>query len=454
MNRTSLIMLAASGALASLPAAADADLKALRAEIAQMRQAYEQRINALEKRLAQTEGQAQAAQTTADRAARAPVTASAFNPEISLILQGQYAHRKDIAERHISGFVAGGHAHGGGGRGFSLDHTELVFAASIDPYSRGFVNLAAAPEGGLEVEEAWFQTTGLGRGFNIKGGRFLSGIGYINEKHPHAWDFADQNLMYTALFGEHLIQDGVQVKWLAPTETFLEFGLEAARGQNFPGSKEGGNKNGAGTWATFARIGGDVGASNSWRAGLNYLTARPKDREAHREDTGGVEADTKFTGKSNAWIADFVWKWAPLGNVKEQNFTFSGEVFRRNENGNLACADVPGGAASLCTGGLSDAYRSKQSGFYAQGVYQFMPRWRAGYRYDRLDSGSVSFGANPLAHEDYRPTKHTLMTDYSPSEFSRFRLQFARDKSMLGITDNQMTLQYIHSLGAHGAHRF
>jgi len=47
------------------------------------------------------------------------------------------------------------------------------------------------------------------------------------------------------------------------------------------------------------------------------------------------------------------------------------------------------------------------------------------------------------------------MADYSPSEFSRFRLQLARDRSMQGSPDdNQITLQYVHSLGAHGAHKF
>jgi hypothetical protein len=46
------------------------------------------------------------------------------------------------------------------------------------------------------------------------------------------------------------------------------------------------------------------------------------------------------------------------------------------------------------------------------------------------------------------------MLDYSPSEFSRFRLQLAQDRSMQGVEDNQVILQYVHSLGAHGAHRF
>ena len=46
------------------------------------------------------------------------------------------------------------------------------------------------------------------------------------------------------------------------------------------------------------------------------------------------------------------------------------------------------------------------------------------------------------------------MIDYSPSEFSRLRLQVARDKSVPGSTDNEIMLQYIMSLGTHGAHKF
>lgn len=39
------------------------------------------------------------------------------------------------------------------------------------------------------------------------------------------------------------------------------------------------------------------------------------------------------------------------------------------------------------------------------------------------------------------------MADYSWSEFSRVRLQYAHDRSMAGLTDHQWTLQYIMSLG-------
>ena len=107
------------------------------------------------------------------------------------------------------------------------------------------------------------------------------------------------------------------------------------------------------------------------------------------------------------------------------------------------------------TGGFA----SVQSGWYLQGVYQFVPMWRVGYRYDRLNSGTTSLSA-PLTAADFpilaacNPTRHTVMVDWSPSEVSRVRLQAASDKSRCDATDNQVFLQYIVSLGAHGAHKF
>ncbi|MEW5771549.1 MAG: TonB-dependent receptor [Pseudomonadota bacterium] len=443
--------LAIALAAACAPAAADGEIDAIRAEIAAMKQHYETRIAALEARLQEAETRT----AVPEPAAQAPATGGGrMNPDIGLILQGRYAQRDDLAERFIGGFApVGGHAEGGG-RGFSLDHSELLLSASVDPDWRGHAILAMA-DGAVEVEEAWFQSLGLGNGLTLKGGRFYSGLGYLNEQHPHAWDFADAPLMYQALFGERFSNDGLQLKWLAPTETYLEFGLEAGRGGVVAGEFDG---NGVGAWTAFAKLGGDVGTDNSWRAGLAYLDARPRDRASHWEDANGVEAETLFGGSSRAWVADFVWKWAPDGNARERNFKFQAEYFRRAETGTLSCADNTAAlpVAGACAG-VSDAYRTRQDGWYAQGVYQFMPRWRAGLRVDRLDSGTQALGGGftgVLAPVDYAPERYSLMLDYSPSEFSRFRVQYARDESMPGIDEDQWTLQYVMSLGAHGAHAF
>ncbi|MGH8666191.1 MAG: hypothetical protein ACREUX_18170 [Burkholderiales bacterium] len=254
-------------------------------------------------------------------------------------------------------------------------------------------------------------------------------------------------------------QDGVQLKWLAPTLLFVELGAEASSGDQFPGSER--NKNGIGGGALFGHVGGDIGASTSWRAGLSYVRTSPRDRSYEDVDSLGGAVTNSFSGKARVWVADAVLKWAPDGNATRTNFKLQGEYFRFRQDGRLSYDD---GGGSAAFGALTDGFASRQSGWYLQGVWQFMPRWRVGYRYDRLDSGSVDNAivasrAGPSAADfgllaPHDPGRNTLMLDWSPTEFSRVRLQLARDRSRVGESDNQVLLQYIQSLGAHGAHRF
>jgi hypothetical protein len=373
----------------------------------------------------------------------APRSASnAFNPDISLILQGTAARSSQSPnDFQITGFAPSGGEVGPPRRGFSLGESELVMSSNIDPYFRGQLVAAFTPENEVEVEEAFFQTLALGKGFTLKGGRFLSGIGYQNPIHQHAWDFQDAPLPYKAFLGGRLNDDGVQLKWLAPTDLLVELGTELGRGRTFPGSDP--NRNRAGMWSLFGHVGGDVGTGTAWRAGASYMKTAPQDRAF--TDAGVVQS---FSGQSKLWIADFVVKWAPEGNASVTNLKVQGEYFRRTEDGELQFNSAPGD------------YASRQSGWYVQSAYQFMPRWRAGYRYDRLSHGTVSAtpgltAANaPLLLTDHSPNRNTVMVDWSPTEFSRVRLQLASDKSRVGVTDNQVLLQYIFSLGAHGAHTF
>ncbi|MBZ0104817.1 MAG: hypothetical protein K8H84_04215 [Sulfuricella denitrificans] len=441
------------GAPLSAFAADNAEMQQIRNEIKAMKQSYEARIEALEQRLQRAEALAGKAENSAAAAeslapqtpsSTSPGAANAFNPAISMILSGTYASLKqDPASYRITGFIPGGET-GPGTRGFSLAESELIVSANIDPDFHGHLTLAVSPENTLGVEEAAIQTTTLGHGLAAKAGRFYSGIGYLNGQHAHAWDFVDAPLAYRAFLGRQYGNDGVQLKWIAPTDTFLEFGAEVGRGSNFPGSER--NKNGVGSYALFAHAGDDVGTEHSWRTGISWLQNTAKAR-AYDDPVSGVS--NALDGSSSLWLADFVWKWAPNGNPAYRNFKLQGEYFRRLENGDLTF-DTTGIAST-------DRYSATQSGWYLQGIYQFMPHWRAGLRTDRLDSGTADYGAGNSAYlspSTYRPARNSLMVDYSPSEFSRLRLQLSRDKSREGSTDNQFFLQYIMSLGAHGAHTF
>ena len=449
-------------ALIAAPAAAfavdDPDLRALRDELARLRETYEKRIDALEKRLLQAENKAVAAESVAARAEAVAATppspsgTNVFNPNVSLILSGMYSNlSKDPAGYRITGF----HLPGGPlsditpQRGFSLGESELGISANIDQLFYGAMNFSVHSDDTVSTEEAFIQTTSLPQGLTLKAGRYFSGIGYHNEQHAHTWDFVDAPLAYQAFLGGQFNNDGVQLRWLAPTDTYLEIGAELGRGANYPGT--GRNKNSSGASALFAHLGGDAGDSHSWRAGFSLLTTSPQDRQWDDIDAASATVTNSFTGSSRLWILDGVWKWAPNGNANQTSFKLQGEYLRRRENGNLVY-DV--NAASL--GASAGAYSARQSGWYLQGIYQFAPYWRMGLRTERLDSGAVDYGGNNalLARPDYAPARNALMLDFNPSEFSRIRLQFAQDKSRQDVTDNQLFLQYQMSLGAHGAHKF
>ncbi len=469
MFKRNLIVAAVVLAFAGAAQGQDGELAKIREEIRQMKDGYEQRIQSLEKRLAEAEakaGKAEATATKAETAAAAsqgrPATASAFNPAVSLILQGTYARTsQDPNSYQIRGFMPSGGEVGPPKRSFGLSETELTFSASIDPYFRGVAIAALTPENEVEVEEAYFQTLSLPQGFTLKGGRFFSGIGYQNEIHQHAWDFQDAPLAYKAFLGGRLSQDGVQLRWVAPTPIFLELGAELSSGDQFPGSDR--NRNGAGGTALFGHAGGDIGASYAWRAGLSYLRTRAQDRAYEDVDTLGNTVINSFTGRARMWVADAVLKWSPGGNATRTNFKLQGEYFRFKQDGSLTYDDS-GQAAPQFGAPFTDAFMSEQSGWYAQGVWQFMPRWRVGYRYDRLRHGAVANGivANGLGPApadfsllgNHNPSRNSVMLDFSPTEFSRVRVQLARDQSRSGASDNQLLLQYIHSLGAHGGHKF
>jgi hypothetical protein len=102
------------------------------------------------------------------------------------------------------------------------------------------------------------------------------------------------------------------------------------------------------------------------------------------------------------------------------------------------------------------SYRVVQSGWYLQGIYQFMPRWRFGLRTERLDGGNPDYGVNAglLAVDTGNARKNTLVLEHNPSEFSRIRFQLAQDRARAGVSDWQWLLQYQMSLGAHGAHSY
>src|SRR5450756_1330490 len=196
----------------------------------------------------------------------------------------------------------------------------------------------------MGVEEANIQSLGLSNGLTLKAGRFYSSVGYQNEIHAHAWDFTDAPLANKVFLGNQLADDGLQIKWLAPTDTFFELGAEFGRGRAFPASNR--DKNGTGASNLFTRVGGDLGASTAWRVGVAHLSTTAQNRNYDDLDSTGTQVNNSFNGKSGLWALDGILKWAPNGNSTSNSFKLQGEYFRRGEDGNLTYDTA---AASLGT---------------------------------------------------------------------------------------------------------
>lgn len=461
--RKALLMAITATILNSNLVFADSETETIKQQLNALKNDYEQRIEALEARLLKmdrnvklTDTQVQEGEVKLEKSKAlrtAPSMKNIFNPAISLILDGRYASfDNDPEDNELPGFALGGES-GLGEKGFSVGHSELIMSANIDDKFYGKMTLALAEHEGeieVELEEAFIQTLGLGHGLSLKAGRFFSEIGYLNQQHAHFWDFADAPLIYRGLFGNQLIDDGLQITYVAPTDTFLQFGAEALSASRFPA---GGRHDVVGAWTAFVDIGGDIGIEHSWQLGLSHWQANGiTDRESggHGDHDDHATEIPSFSGDSKINAVDLVYKWAPNGNPKKQNFKFQFEYFDRKENGEVTMVDS---APVEMT-----SYDGHQKGWYAQGIYQFMPQWRTGLRYGELDSDNTGSDGDILMeagldNEGHRPKRYSATLDWLPSEFSRVRLQYNRDQSY-AETDNQVFLQYTLSLGSHGAHQY
>ena len=412
-------------ALIGTPAVAQTndDIAALRRDMETLRQDYQARIDELEARLAQAEADASAARAAAEATPStetiatvepplAPISAAAttnpniYNPGIAVALNGFLTvARNDTGEESIAGFATGDEI-GRPARGFSLGELEVSFAANIDPSLAGFLAISVDNADQIGLEEAYLRTTSLPGGLTLKAGRFLSSIGYLNERHAHDWSFSDAPLPYRAFLNSQLGDDGVQLRWIAPTDQYLEFGAEALRGEAHPAG--GGANDGVGAYSAFVRTGADIDASSSYLAAASHI-CEPVGRPRHRRRSVHRQHRSRHSHLDLQMGAE-------RKPARAQSHVWPSEIFYGRDEG--AFNALP----------LSQSHW----GWYAQGVYQFMPRWSAGLRVAGLQLGRPRRAVRGQRARRSRRTRRSTITallEFDTSEFGRLRFQYARDES-------------------------
>lgn len=394
-----------------------------------------------------------------------PVTSgTAFNPAISIILDAVFSRQFSGEAVEPAGF--GGehshghdHDHGGGGghghgiaEGFQLREVELVFSGSVDPYFDMLIQ-AVIFDGGIELEEGYIATTSLPAGLQVKGGKFLSDIGYINRQHTHEWDFTDQPLVIESMFGdEGLSELGAQLSWVAPTASYTRLGVEVLAGNNPGVSTQDGDAEALGLstrseprlFTAFAKFGPDLGFDHALLAGLSagYSDVWQSVEVGHSE---ALDGSVWFVG------ADAVYKYDAGRQYGHGDWVLQGEYFYRERDLDF-----------IDNGNVARSGKFRQDGLYAQLRYGFLPRWNAGLRFDAVGMTNDTFfdGLREQAGTTYR---YSGQVSFLPTEFSRLRLQLSRGSpgdaphgDHIDRHDSfwRADLQFTFSLGVHGAHDF
>ncbi len=380
-------------------------------------------------------------------AAFTPVTVLAQTDlNISAVLDGYYQNE------HIEGGLRS--------EGFNIGHNELVISAPVDDNFYGKLTTIIATHEGeieLEVEEAFIQTTALPYGIGIRGGRFLSDIGYLNNQHLHSDTFAERPVAYRNLLGSHFYDDGVRLNWVAPTPIFLNVFTEVLSGASLKVGEDEHDEHGSdiGVYTAGIEIGGDIATDHSWQFGASVLMNEygqqhiepvigvapdhDHDHDAHDEHAHGAAF-----GAETMYVLDATYKWAPNGNYKYESLTLAAEYL----NGSDAFEDF--------------AAPGDNTGWYLSAAYRFGGQWSIGAMYSEFQGYEFheleldAMGQLEAEFDKVRVKETQLALTWHPSHFSNIRLYATRQQLTMDEqeTTNVVGISFNTALGDHGAHAF
>lgn len=342
-------------------------------------------------------------------------------------------------------------------RGFTLQNTELSLSGAVDPYFTGEARVIyfidpLEGESIFELEEAFITTSSLPYGLELEAGQMFTEFGRINPRHPHQWEWMDQPIINSRLFGpDGLRQLGVRLGWRTPLAWHSEFhfGAQNANGETAASFLANG--------ALFEEraVGGRSFVDRGVRSlkDLLYLLRWENAFDLSAEWRASVGVSTLFgpnstgpDGRTAIHGADLVVDWRPVQNHREWPFlTWQSEVMYRDYR-----ADAFAGEGIFLAGETFKDY-----GFYTQVLYGFAPRSQAGVRFEYASgSGESIDGRENDAFRDDRYRVSPLI-EFLLSEFSRIRLQHNYDDAdHLAAGDaHSIWVGFEYLIGSHSAHR-
>jgi hypothetical protein len=342
--------------------------------------------------------------------------------------------------------------------GFTIQNVELSLSGAIDPYVNGEAHIVylidpISGESRVELEEAFLTTQQLPYGLQLKAGQYFTEFGRMNPRHPHQWEFMDQPVINTRLFGPDGMRGaGARLSWLTPLPWHSEFlvGVQNANGEtmaSFLSSEELAEERPVGGRPFVERDGKSFNSmvySARWENGFDLT----KTWSAAVGVSGVMGPNsTGSDGRTLIYGTDLTLKWKPERNDRGYPyFIWQTEAMGRTykaDSVNTESAMLP--SATLC-----------DWGGYTQGVYGFAPGWRGGLRLEYASGSGESVGGranDPFRDDRFRASP---LVEWLPSEFSRVRFQVNYDRADHLASGEAFSfwVGFEFLIGAHSAHKY
>jgi len=296
-----------------------------------------------------------------------------------------------------------------------MHESEIGMQAIIDPYARGDFFLSFG-ENNVSLEEGYITFTALPAGFVARVGKMRAAFGKVNTMHNHVLPWVDRPLVNTNLVGgEDGIDDaGISVEHIlpAPKGIFLDVTGQVFRGDSSDVFQQ--SKRSDVSTVEHLRAYRDITESTNIDLGFSY---------ARGHNVGKLQLPGDFI--TQLYGIDATVRWKPLRRSIYHSFVGRSELVWSQRQ------QLPS--------------QQNAFGFYVSGDYQLGRRWFAGGRYDWSDRAQ-------FANLTDKGAAATLT--YWPSEFSQIRGEYRFTHYAENTDSNELFMQLIFSLGAHGAHPF
>ncbi len=314
-------------------------------------------------------------------------------------------------------------AHDPNTTGFNLQQLELHMQSNVDPYLSMQTNIVFS-QFGVEVEEAYANTTNLPMGLKLKAGQFLTAFGRLNPTHPHQWHFLDQPWVNGLFFGGEGSRGlGSEMSILMPLPWYVEVLTSLTEAKNACCARSF-----LGSQTLPTRNVGDLLVTSAIKQFFDLST--------NMGLFWGVSAQfgPNPTGQNNRteiYGTDLYLRYRPVQSAERRSLSLHGEwMYRRQQRPGTILIDQ-GGHLSI--------------------IAQIFLRWETAIRFEKIIGQ-----ADPLLDPTWgRPEdRYSFQLTFFPTHFSRLRFQLqhmqtSQMQSGFGVMLGLETL-----IGTHGAHQY